>query len=82
LQSRIAHTLTLYAFGALGVFLSVAPWTPVWTQAAHALLPESAGRWVLAGWARGVASGLGVLDLIVAVQLGMELRRRLGAERG
>ena len=68
--------MSLYAFAALGLFLLVAPWTPVWTQATYTLLPPSVGRWVLSGWARGVASGLGALDLAFAAQLVVELWRR------
>ena len=68
--------MSLYAFAALGLFLLVAPWTPVWTQATYTLLPPPVGRWVLSGWARGVASGLGALDLAFAAQLAVELWRR------
>jgi hypothetical protein len=76
LQSRLGAALSLYGFAALGLFLLVAPWTPVWTQATYTLLPEAIGRWVLTGWARGVASGLGALDLLIAAQLAIELWRR------
>jgi len=76
LQSRTGAALSLYAFAALGLFLLVAPWTPAWTQATYALLPKSAGRWVLSGWARGVVSGLGALDLAIAAQVAVELWRR------
>ncbi len=75
--SRVAAALTLYAFVVLGLFLLVAPWTPVWSQATYALLPQSLGRWVLTGWVRGIVSGLGALDLAVATQIGVEIWRRL-----
>ena len=81
MKSRIAVALTLYAFGVLGLFLLVAPWTPAWTQATYALLPPSVGRWALSGWVRGLASGLGALDLLIAGQLGLELWRRLGDQK-
>jgi hypothetical protein len=71
----------LYAFGVLGLFLLVAPWTPAWTQATYSLLPRPVGRWVLTGWARGIASGLGALDLLIAAQLAVELWRRLRNEK-
>jgi hypothetical protein len=77
LQSRIAAALLLYLFAVLGLFLLVAPWTPAWTQATYALLPEHIGRWVLSGWVRGVVSGLGALDLVIAAQFGLELWRRI-----
>lgn len=76
MQSRTGAALSLYAFAVLGLFLLVAPWTPAWTQATYALLPKSVGRWVLSGWARGVVSGLGALDLAIAAQVAVELWRR------
>ena len=76
MDSRIGTALTLYAFAVFGLFLLVAPWTPVWAQATYALLPKSVGRWVLTGWARGVVSGLGALDLMIALQVGAEIWRR------
>lgn len=81
MQSRIGSALWLYAFGVLGLFLLVAPWTPAWTQATYALLPKQVGRWVLSGWARGVASGLGALDLAIAAQFGADLWRRYRQDR-
>jgi hypothetical protein len=76
LQTRLGAVLSLYAFAGLGLFLLFAPWTPVWTQATYSLLPARIGRWVLTGWARGVASGLGALDLVIAAQLAFELWKR------
>jgi hypothetical protein len=82
LSTRLGAALSLYAFAGLGLFLLVAPWTPVWTQATYTLLPPSVGRWVLSGWVRGVASGLGAVDLLVAVQVGAELWGQLRVARG
>jgi len=76
LESRIGAALSLYAFGVIGLFLLVAPWTPAWAQAAYALLPPALGRLVLSGWVRGVASGLGALDLLIAAEVGVGLWRR------
>ncbi len=76
LQSRIGAALSLYAFAVLGLFLFMAPWSPVWTQATFVLLPEAVGRWVLSGWVRGMVSGLGALDLVIAVQVGGEMWRQ------
>jgi hypothetical protein len=81
LQTRLGAALLLYAFAGLGLFLLIAPWTPVWTQATYALLPVAVGRWVLSGWARGVATGLGALDLAIAAQVGVELWRQLREPR-
>jgi len=83
LRSRVGVALSLYAFGVLGLFLLVAPWTPAWTQATYALIPKPIGRWVLSGWTRGIVSGLGALDLLIAMQLGLELwRRSVGKKKG
>jgi hypothetical protein len=73
--SRIGSTLSLYAFAMLGLFLVVAPWTPVWTHATYALLPRHVGRWVLSGWVRGCVSGLGALDLAIALRVALDLWR-------
>ena len=59
----------------LGLFLVVVPWTPVWTQATHALLPRHVAPWVLSGWVRGGASGLGALDLAIALRVALDLWR-------
>jgi len=77
LQSRIGAALSLYTFAVLGLLLFVAPWTLVWTQATYTLLPERLGRWVLTGWVRGIVSGLGALDLVIALQVGAEMWRRM-----
>jgi hypothetical protein len=73
--------MSLYAFSVLGVFLLVAPWTPVWGRATTALLPEALAGWVHTGWVRGVVSGVGALDLVVALQLAVELWRSMRIER-
>lgn len=77
MQSRIGAALSLYTFAVLGLLLFVAPWTVVWTQATYTLLPERFGRWVLTGWVRGIVSGLGALDLVIALQVGAEMWRRM-----
>ena len=76
--SRIRSAFSLYAYAALGVFLVVSPWTPVWEQAAGTLVPDAVKPWVLSGWVRGIVSGLGLLDLAVALQFGAELWGRDG----
>ncbi len=73
METRIRQALSLYAFGLLGVFLSVVPWTAVWTEATMALVPTSIEAWFLSGWMRGLVSGLGALDLVVAIELFRDL---------
>ena len=80
MDSRIRTALMLYAFGVVGLFLLVAPWTGVWSQAIVGLLPTRLGRLVLSGWARGVVSGLGALNLAVAFQVAIELWREMHRE--
>ena len=77
MDSRIRTALLLYAFGIIGLFLLVAPWTGVWSQALVGLLPTRVGRIALGGWVRGVVSGLGALNLAVAFQIAIELWREM-----
>ena len=81
LETRVGRAMSLYAFSVLGVFLLVAPWTPVWSRASMALLPDALVDWAHSGWVRGVVSGLGALDLVVALQLAVELWRAMQADR-
>ena len=76
LESRIMSVLSVYAFAVLGVFLLVAPWTPVWEQAILALVPPGLEGLLRSGWIRGAVSGLGAVDLVVAAQLGLQLWQR------
>ena len=39
MDSRIRTALLLYAFAIVGLFLLVAPWTGVWSQAVVGLMP-------------------------------------------
>ena len=82
MESRIRTALWLYAFGAIGLFLLVAPWTAVWTQAVAGLLPTPLGRAALLGPVRGVVSGLGALDLLIALQVARELWERMREQAG
>ena len=82
MDSRITAALALYAFLILGVFLLVVPWTPVWHSATLLLAPTRWSQWIRGGAVRGLVSGLGALDLIVAIQLAMELWRGAQGGRG
>lgn len=79
MKSNLLTALALYGFIVLGVFLLVAPWTPVWDRATVGLAPTAMGPWVRNGWARGLVSGLGALDLLVALQIGGELWGRIAS---
>lgn len=77
---RLRTAYMLYAFAIFGLFLLVAPWTPVWERAMLALLPTSLGSCIMSGWARGTVSGLGALDLLVAFQVAKELWSQMQGE--
>jgi len=85
--SRIRHILIVYAYAAVGVFLLAAPWSPVWEMVMVAFSPTPAGELLRSGTVRGFVSGLGGLNLWVALQEGSELWRSIreaqgGVERG
>lgn len=67
LVARLQLALGVYLFGALGVFLTVAPWTPVWDAATFVLGDSAAAGMLRSGWARGLVTGLGAVNLMVAV---------------
>lgn len=77
IDNRILKALGIYAFGVLGVFLVVSPWTGLWRTAVTVLLPTEAGPLMAGGWIRGVVSGLGVVDLMMAGQMAGELWRQM-----
>jgi hypothetical protein len=80
LDPRIRTALLLYAFAMVGLFLLVAPWTGVWSQAIVGLLPTRVGKLALEGWVRGIVSGLGALNLAVALQVAVELWQEMHRE--
>lgn len=79
---RVQLAFNIYLLAVLGIFLMAIPWTPVWEQASALLAPTALGAWVRSGWARGVVSGLGSLDLIAASQEAGALVRSLRECRG
>ncbi len=77
----LKSSVTLYIFLVLGVFLAVAPWTPVWYEATVLLLPTRFGAPAQSGWVRGLVSAIGVLDLLVAGSAALDLIRPRSGER-
>jgi len=80
-KSRILTAFVLYGFFVLGLFLLVAPWTPLWERATLAISQSVAGGWIRSGWVRGLVSGLGALDLYVAAQVAVDLFNKLAGGR-
>jgi hypothetical protein len=64
--SRLQTAFLVYVFAALGVFLVVAPWSPIWEASTAGYLPTAAGPWLRSGFVRGLVSGMGVLNLAAA----------------
>lgn len=80
-EPTLKNSIALYVFLVLGIFLAVAPWTPVWYEATVLLLPTRFGAPAQNGWIRGLVSAVGILDLIVAASIVMDLalpRRKAG----
>ena len=75
MESGFRNILLVYIYSVLGVFLMVVPWTPIWEQASHGLLPQTAHALVLSDWVRGLVSGLGAADLVVAARLAGRMMR-------
>jgi hypothetical protein len=78
----LKNSITLYVFLVLGLFLSVAPWTPVWYEATVLLLPTRFGAPLQQGWVRGLVSAVGILDLLAAASVGLELVRSGAKKKG
>lgn len=78
-MSRLQTALHVYVFAALGLFLILVPWSPVWHAATLPYLPTSAGPWLRSGFLRGLISGLGALNVLAALS---EARELLVAVRG
>ena len=68
MAARIRTALLAYIFGVLGAFLLAVPWSPLWDYATLSVAQYPMGPWVRSGWIKGAVSGLGALDLLVALQ--------------
>jgi len=68
LDPRLKSAVVLYVFFVLGMFLLFVPWTPIWDRAVVSIAPSRAMQVLSSGWVRGAVSGLGLLDLVLAVQ--------------
>jgi hypothetical protein len=66
LSSRLQTALFVYVFAALGVFLLVAPWSPLWETSTAGYLATPLGPWLRSGFVRGLISGLGALNFVAA----------------
>ncbi len=73
MTSRIQTAFLVYVFAALGVFLLMVPWSPLWDTATAGFLPTPLGPWLKNGFARGLISGLGALNFVAAWNEAREL---------
>ncbi len=74
--------MRVYLFAGLGVFLMIAPWTPLWEKGTLVFATTALGGWLESGWFRGAVSGLGLLDLLAALSDATALRRILRGGAG
>lgn len=79
---RIRHILVVYTFATFGVFLFTAPWSPVWDVATTVMVPSRVGDLVSSGHVRGLISGIGALNLWVAIEQGVRLVRAVRQRSG
>ena len=66
MRSRLQTAFIVYLFAALGVFLVVAPWSPLWEASTAGYLATPLGPWLRSGFSRGLISGVGLLNLSAA----------------
>ena len=60
---RIRALLFVTVCATFGVLLIILPWTPKWTDSPILLMHPNLRDFISSGFARGLASGLGMLDL-------------------
>lgn len=60
---RIRALLFVTVCATFGVLLIILPWTPKWTDNPLLLMHPNLRDFISSGFARGLASGLGILDL-------------------
>lgn len=71
---RSGMLLFVFLCATLGVMLMILPWRPEWSDN-HLLLPYPMARAVVAsGFARGVSTGLGVLNVWIGFWEAMQYR--------
>ena len=81
MDPRLKSAGALYLFFVLGVFLVFVPWSPIWEHAIISIRPSVTATLLGTGWVRGGVSGLGLLDLVLAMREVFDLASgRRGAE--
>ncbi len=68
MDPRLSHAARLYFFFIFGAFLLVSPWSLIWEHMVVSLSPSALTGVLRSGWVRGGVSGLGLLDLLLAVR--------------
>jgi hypothetical protein len=70
----LAHLLSIFSSLLVGLILVVAPWTALW-DANYLLQPHPVARGLLlSAFARGAVTGLGLVNILLALH---EARQRL-----
>jgi hypothetical protein len=79
---RLKTALNAYVFAVVGAFLVLAPWSAIYDQAVLDLAnPKGPAPFLASGWVRGAISGLGIVDVAVALRETAVLWRLLRSRR-
>ena len=66
--------LFVFLCAAMGVLMFIVPWWPQWTDNYFLLGHPAVRAWVSGGFARGLCSGLGVLDVWIGFSAAIHYR--------
>lgn len=71
---RVNVLLFVFLCAAMGVLMFIVPWWPQWTDNYFLLGHPALRSWVSGGFARGLCSGLGVLDVWIGFSAAIHYR--------
>ena len=66
LQRVSLVVLVVFCF-YVGLLLALLPWTRYWTENHYLLTWRSVGPWINTGFARGLVSGVGLVDVWIGI---------------
>ncbi|HVZ62004.1 MAG TPA: hypothetical protein VG892_14565 [Terriglobales bacterium] len=72
--NRLSLAILAIFYITVGVFLTVSPWTRIWTE--NSLLRSHPGLWALlrSQFTRGALSGLGLIDIWIGISATVHYR--------